>query len=128
MEHRNNSLLTPTQQGVLSKALLDVIMARNLGDIELYWLCLGSLYIVHPAKGYIELEAKLNPLFNKISEIKINGNDHAATQRKASSIIYEYKKANSDKIFYIIMASLRSNGYAEIILGATPKYGGTGTL
>jgi hypothetical protein len=121
-------MLTPTQQGVLSKALMDVIMARNSGETELYWTCLGTLYLVHPEKGIKELDAKLNPIFNKLEETDVIGHNYTATRRNADQSLFYYKKANNDKIFKIIMTSLRDNGYAEIVLGAKPIYERKGHL
>lgn len=122
MEHRINSLITPIEGSALQKAMMDTIMAKNSRDPELLWECLDTLYVVHLGlkKGAKELENKIAPLIEGLTKIQIEGNDRAATQRKASNIILEYKKRNNGAIFRIIMISLRDNDYAETALGAIP--------
>lgn len=115
-------MLTPTEQGGVSKALSEVIIARNSGNIDYYWRCLETFYFTCRGlkKCSGELQDKISPIFKELKKIKIINRTPAMVQRQANQRIFQYKNVNADSIFEIIMISLRDSGYGETTLGATP--------
>ena len=120
----NSPTLTATQQGALSKALSEVITARNSETIDNYWTCLETLYMncLGLSKGSNELEKKIEPIYTKFKATTILSSWNKvrdANNKKWST--WNYKTENADKIYKTIIKSLRDNGYSEAILGATPR-------
>ena len=129
--HNTSSLLTPIEGGALSKAMMDVIMARNLWPIvpELEWRCLETLYFTHLGlkKGKEELKKKIEPIIQG-AKINASGYDRTSTTRNNDIRIKAYKKSHNDEFYRIIMDSLEKNNYGEIATGAAPRFEAKGHL
>ena len=125
---KNSPYLTPTYQNALSKALMDVIMARNTRDIEQYWTNTETLYFICPDNVITEINKKADELIENLNIIQVDGTSQTSAQRSLERQTHKYKKQNADTFFKLIMNSLRAKGYAQIETGASPKFGGIGTL
>ncbi|MFA5366179.1 MAG: hypothetical protein WC325_13435 [Candidatus Bathyarchaeia archaeon] len=122
MSSFKNSMLSPTEQGAISKALGEVITARNSGDIEYYWRCTETLYITCLAlkKGVDKLQKKLDPIYEKSRNISCSNYDKIQARKQANQLAFQYKITNVSEVHKSLMVFLRENEYGETALGASP--------
>lgn len=125
---RNSPYLTPTYQTTLMKAVMDVIIARNLRDIEAQWTCLETLYFVAPEVVMKEIGKEIETIREELHKIRVTDCEYNSAQQKLFYKYYNYKKMNADRFFNIIMNSMRRNKYTEIDTSVRPKFETKGVL
>lgn len=124
----NSPFLTPTYQNVLMRALIDVILARNSGNITNYWQSLISLYFILSPKILKKISSEIDPILNNVGKIKAHGYNYTQQREYLQAATHSFKQQHADKIFTTIMNGLHEAGYGESDLTVKPRYGGGGTL
>lgn len=119
--YRDNSpYLTPTYQNVLMKTLMDTVLSRNAGNVNAYWECLNSLYIIAAPEVLEEIEKPIQDILAVYKNISSTGSGFGNIQEKFYYATYNFRRQNADRIFTIIMKSLHKHNYCKQEFGAKP--------